>query len=422
MPDRDARALLHHVRQPMEIGFDHPAKRRSRSDSLLLLLEVDGASGLGECAPRAYVTGETSETVATALQRLHMDALYARIRAGEPAGLLDSLLRLGVVACFPEVLAPVAATDAASGPTGNNLACLLETALLDLLGRRLGLAGHDLVPGRGGPADAPDRLPVSQVLDLSLTPDEFLDTRGPFHFVKIKASDSIERDVRTVTTLRDRIDADVPVMVDANMSWTLSEAHRHLTRLRDAGADFVEEPLAKRDWTGLAELRARGALAIMLDESVCDAADARVALAAGACDAVNVRVAKNGGPVAAERIIALARRHGLRFQIGVQVAEVGPLINAGRALAFRHSDALTVEAGQSDRFFRDMVVTPRPAVDRTTNTLTPAAGPGFGLTLDDHAAPWAVLRHREGDPSWQPVRQEPDPRPVLQPALTKEPA
>ncbi|MDH6144572.1 L-alanine-DL-glutamate epimerase-like enolase superfamily enzyme [Kitasatospora sp. GP30] len=386
MPE-PAKATLYRVEQPMATSFDHPAKRRSTSDSLLLRLEVDGVTGLGECAPRAYVTGETSDSVASALREVPLDAVFARLRAAEPAELLARLRESGVAGTF--------------GVRGaGNLLCLLETALLDLLGRRLGLGGTELVECRKVLTGA---LPVSQVLDLSLDVEEFLDTRGPFHFVKVKAGADIRRDAATVRAIRGRLGDKVPVMVDANMSWSAEEAAGHLAALCDAGADWVEEPLAKGSWIELAELRARSGLRIMLDESVCTPEEAWRAVTFRACDAFNIRVAKNGGPITAARLIALARAAGLAFQIGVQVAEVGPLINAGRALAFAHPEALTVEAGQWDRFFPEMVVSPRPVVDRTTNTVAPAPGPGFGLELNERAAAWAVARRIEGDPSWRPA-------------------
>ncbi|MFJ9641564.1 enolase C-terminal domain-like protein [Streptomyces sp. NPDC004244] len=391
MPE-PATARLYRVELPMAVGFDHPARKRSASDSLVLALDVDGFRGIGECAPRRYVTGETTASVTAALQGLPLEAVAASLRGADPADLLARLLREGAAAVH-------------GLPGGNNLHCLVETALLDLLGKRLGLSGAELVPG--GPRDAaagpPAALPVSQVLDLSLDTDAFLDTRGPFHFVKVKASYDIAHDVRTVARIRARLGERVPVMVDANMSWTPYEALGHVQALRDAGATFIEEPLPQRAWAELARLRAEGGLPIMLDESVCTLDDARAAVAHGACDALNIRVAKNGGPVAAARLAGFAREHGLGFQIGVQVAEVGPLITAGRALAFRHPDALTVEAGQSDRFFPDMIVSPRPAVDREANTIGPAPGPGFGLELDPRADRWAVARRTEGDPTWRPA-------------------
>ncbi|MEY9847845.1 enolase C-terminal domain-like protein [Streptacidiphilus sp. MAP5-3] len=410
MPE-PAQATLYRIELPMAMGFDHPAKRRSTSDSLLLRLEADGVTGLGECAPRPYVTGETTASVTAELQQVPLDAVFARLRAADPAELLARLRERGVADTF-------------GVRGGSNLLCLLEIALLDLLGRRLGLDGLELTLRQDASAVRPTALRVSQVLDLSLDVEEFLDTRGPFHFVKIKASDDIRRDVATVTAIRARLGDRVPVMVDANMSWPVAEAPGLLAALADAGADYVEEPLAKGAWAELARLRSGSGVRIMLDESVCTLQDARRAVKFGACDAFNIRVAKNGGPVTAARMIDLARRAGLSFQIGVQVAEVGPLINAGRALAFAHPDALTVEAGQSDRFFPEMVVSPRPAVDRSANTVAPPPGPGFGLELNGRAEVWAVAHRTEGSPAWRAVsgpapREATHPEPAQpQPALS----
>ncbi|MFG2996887.1 mandelate racemase/muconate lactonizing enzyme family protein [Streptomyces sp. NPDC048340] len=396
-----AEALLHHVTQPMRTGFDHPAARRRSSDSLLLRLSVDGHHGTGECAPRPYVTGETSRSVRAALELVDLGPLFARLRTTDPAELLGALHAAGFEQTF--------------GITGgNNLLCLLETAVLDLLGRRLGTPAGALLPGRAGTTDGttggvgPAALPVSQVLDLGTDPQEFLDTRGPFHFVKIKASEDPARDVRTVAAVRDRLGESVPVMVDANMSWTPDTAAGLVGRLRDAGADLFEEPLPQRSWADLRELRRATGATVMLDESLSGPADAHTALRSGACDAFNVRVSKCGGLLCSARVVDFAREHGIAFQIGVQVAEVGPLINAGRALAFANPDALTVEAGQSDRFFDRMVVSPRPAVDRTANTISPVETPGFGLELDPSAGPYAVLAFTEGNRLWHPPT--PDPR------------
>ncbi|MFI1357702.1 mandelate racemase/muconate lactonizing enzyme family protein [Streptomyces sp. NPDC020898] len=399
-------ARLYRVALPMRIGFDHPAARRRTSDSLVLRLTIDDATGIGECAPRSYVTGETTDTVTEALQHVPLHALFGRLRTTPPADLAAQLRTDGFESTFPELFAHTLGTA-----PGTNLVCLLETAVLDLLCRQLSVSVGELVaPG----IPVLPSLPVSQVLDLSIGVEEFLDTRGPFHFVKVKASDDIERDVRTVGAIRHRLGADVPVMVDANMSWAPETAVPYARRLREAGVDLVEEPLPRRSWADLRALRRATGVRVLLDESVCTAADARAAVAAEACDAVNVRVSKNGGLLASARLIEYARSQGLGFQIGVQVAETGPLINASRALALRSPDALTVEAGQSDRFFADTdaIVSPRPLVDRVTNTIAPVEGPGFGLVLTEQAARWTALTWT--DHGWQPPGAVPAPRPELE--------
>ncbi|MFI6338501.1 mandelate racemase/muconate lactonizing enzyme family protein [Streptomyces sp. NPDC050535] len=392
MPDPagTSAARLYRVALPMSVGFDHPAARRTTSDSLVLALTLDGVTGVGECAPRAYVTGETSGSVSEALRRVPLDKLFARLRTTPPRQLLDRLREDGFESTF--------GVDG-----GNNLVCLLETAVLDLMGNQLGLPAGELVwPG----TPEADSVAISQVLDLSIGAEEFLDTRGPFHFVKVKASEDIERDVRTVTAIRERLGPAVPVMVDANMSWTPATAVPYARRLRAAGMTLVEEPLPRRSWDDLRTLRRETGVGVLLDESVCTLDDARAAVAHEACDAVNVRVAKNGGLLHSARLIEYARSAGIGFQVGVQVAETGPLINASRALALRAPDALAVEGGQSDRFFPEAatIVSPRPAVDRAANTIAPAEGPGFGLRLRDTAERWAFLDWTHAD--WHPTTSE----------------
>ncbi|MET9780844.1 mandelate racemase/muconate lactonizing enzyme family protein [Nocardiopsis alba] len=382
-------ARLYRAAPPMLARFDHPAARRSTADGLVLSLTVDGTTGVGECAPRSYVTGETTASVGETLLRVPMDRLFARLRSVPPEDLLERLREAPFEEVFAEVLSPAVAGGAPG--RNNNLICLIETAVLDLIARRLDLPATDLVPDPIRTSSEPSMLPISQVLDLGTDVDTFLNERGPFHFVKVKASTDLEQDVRTITAIRERLGPEIPVMVDANMSWTSETAVPNALRLRDVGVDLLEEPLPPRSWKDLRVLRRETGVRVMLDESVLTLADARTAVDTEACDAVNVRVAKNGGLSASSRLISYARGTGLAFQIGVQVAEVGPLINAGRALAFRAPDALTVEAGQSDRFFADsdVIVSPRPLVDRRTNTLAPPPGPGFGMRLNASAERWA---------------------------------
>ncbi|MEU3526765.1 enolase C-terminal domain-like protein [Streptomyces sp. NPDC038707] len=379
-------ARVHHVRLPMRYGFDHPAKRRRTSESLLLRLTVDGVSGHGECAPRSYVTGETCASVLARLRDVPLDGLYGTLRAEPADQVLAALRRDGFTGTF--------GIDG-----GSNLVCLLELAVVDWLGQRLGLGARQLLAPAAG--EGPPALRISQVLDLGTTVEEFLDSRGPFHFVKVKASDDIERDVATVGRLRAALPAGVPVMVDANMSWHPDRAADHVRRLTDAGVTWFEEPLAKGALDDLRELRLATGARIMLDESVCSLADAEAAEAADACDAFNIRVSKCGGLFASMDIARFARSHGIAYQVGVQVAETGPLIAAGRHLAFCLPDALTVESGQSDRYFPEPVVTPMPAVDRRANTIAPPPGTGLGTALNESAGNWAVLAHRAGPAGWQ---------------------
>src|SRR6185437_11028638 len=335
-------ALLYHVSLPMKLGFGHFAASRNISDSVVLKINLDGYIGLGECAPRNYVTGETSIEVCKALINLSLSRVLDILSTLHAEEILNNLKERGFAKTF-DISAE------------NNLICLLELAVLDWLGQKLRLPGYMMLPSYN-PNCNNKTIKISQVLDQTLSVDEFLANRGPFHFIKIKGDLEHNKDIVNVHAIRKHVGFDIPIMVDANMGWSFDDALLHIKNLRDVGVNFVEEPLAKRSWHDLSKLKRLTGMPIMLDESLCNMDDIKVAIQEKCCDAANIRVAKCGGIFNASKIIEFSRSEGLAFQIGVQVAECGPLINAGRILAANNPDAITVEGGQFDRFFNDMIV------------------------------------------------------------------
>lgn len=387
-------ACLYHITLPMQVGFRHSVANRRHSDSVVLEISLDGITGIGECAPRYYVTGETSAVVIDACKAVDMGCLFRLLRSLDGQEFL-ARLRTGEL------------EEEIGLRGGNNLACLFETALLDYLSHRENLNLHQILGSQEeqGGGDEAQSLPiaVSQVIDLGTNVGIFLAERGPFHFVKLKASDSINRDLWTAKAIRRALDDNIPMMIDANMSWRFDDALSNIKALRDVGVDIFEEPLPKGSLASLAKLRQQTGARIMLDESLCSLDDAQDIMAANACDLFNIRVAKCGGLFRSAGLIEFAREHSFAYQIGVQVAEVGPLIAASRYLAFHYRDQITLEAGQADRFFSEMTVSPAPRIDRTTNRVSPLAGPGFGMSLNSTARPFATTIYKKDGQGWQSI-------------------
>src|SRR5262245_60884938 len=114
---------------PFRFGFKHAGAERNRGDSVILRLEDgEGCSGFGECAPRTYVSGESSETVAAVLAgRLLPPFLNTRFST------------------FQDVVAALR-TAAGSLPRDQHAAfCALELALLDLAGKVFGCSAGEVV-------------------------------------------------------------------------------------------------------------------------------------------------------------------------------------------------------------------------------------------------------------------------------------
>ena len=99
------------------------------------------------------------------------------------------------------------------------------------------------------------------------------------------------------------------------------------------GISSVEQPVPHAEVDGLASVRGRLGVPLMLDESLCSLGDAQRAIDKGTCDLFNIRLSKCGGFVPSLRIAAMAHRAGMGYQLGCQVGETGILSAAGRHFA-----------------------------------------------------------------------------------------
>jgi L-alanine-DL-glutamate epimerase-like enolase superfamily enzyme len=207
-------------------------------------------------------------------------------------------------------------------------------------------------------------------------PDE---TRAQLTHVKVKGLPDPAATRELVLSAREFTDpARTTVSVDANGAWSPDRALHAATLLADA-VDWLEEPTRPRDWATLHRIQREAGCPVMLDESAVVPADLDAAIGHAAATYVNVRVSKCGGPLASLRMLRRARTLGLRAQLGVQVAEVGPLWAAGRLLAAHVDGLVAIESGRQDEWFAPDLTVPPYKIDRTRHRADPLPGPGFGL-------------------------------------------
>ena len=70
------------VRVPMSKPFGHAQATRTVAENVLVTVKVDGITGIGECVPRLYVTGETVDSVCSAFLRMDFSDLGLPKRFG----------------------------------------------------------------------------------------------------------------------------------------------------------------------------------------------------------------------------------------------------------------------------------------------------------------------------------------------------
>ena len=301
---------------PFRTRFEHAAAARDVAENVIVIAEDDaGHVGLGEGCPRQYVTGETKHSAL---------AVLARWKA---AGLerLDGLTALQT--WMADRAAEIDANPSAFAS--------VELALLDVFARREGVSLERFLH-----VDETGAAPRVSAVYGAGSSAKFWSQAVRFNLygmrdAKLKVSGDAARDRARARALA----CFGRVRVDANNLWkSASEACEALGKL-DGHAWAVEEPLAARDFAGLAAVGTRTRLTIVLDESATQLADlSRVET--GPHYILNARVSKHGGLLRTLAMIRTARDRGFGLIVGAQVGETSILARAALVAARASGDAL----------------------------------------------------------------------------------
>jgi L-alanine-DL-glutamate epimerase-like enolase superfamily enzyme len=307
-------------------AFKHASAERRTTQALWVeAAAASGASGFGEGCPREYVSAESAMT-ARAFVEQYRHEWPARITGA------DSLRDW--------IAANRAAIDLNPAAW-----CAVELALLDVLGKEQGCPLETVlgVPSPSG------RFSYTAVLGDG-RPENFRSqlarylTLG-FSEFKIKLSGNPERDADKVHALAERGVEACAVRADANNLWR--DAHTAAAHLEELQFDFLalEEPLARDDYTGLAELAQRLKTTVILDESCLRVQQLDRIAECGGRWMLNVRVSKMGGLIRSLDMLKAARERGLRVIVGAHVGETSVLTRAALTVAASARDILVAQEG-----------------------------------------------------------------------------
>jgi muconate cycloisomerase len=339
------------------------ATMRHQSIVLVRMRDADGVEGVGEGTTIGGLSyGEESPEGI----KLAIDAYIAPI----------------VTTCDASRVGATMATVARS-VFGNHIAkCAVETALLDMAGRRLGIPVSELIGG----GRVRDRLPVAWTLasgdtGRDIEEAERLLAARRHNIFKLKIGRrEVRADVAHVAAIKQALGDRGSVRVDVNQHWDEAQADLGMRLLEDAGVDLVEQPVARHDLPTMRRLSAKHVIPLMADEALHGATDAFAIAAAAGARVFAVKIAQSGGLLPAHAVATIAQAGGVGLYGGTMLeAGVGTAASA-------HLFATLPTLAWGTELFGPLLLTDEILAEPLRYAdfeLEIPTGPGLGVALDE---------------------------------------
>ncbi len=283
---------------------------------------------------------------------------------------------------------------------GNPVArAAVDIALYDAMGKALGVPIHKLIGGACQPR-IPLEWSVSLADDVAVMIAEAARAVNEFGIkvLCLKAADrrGWRQDVENFAAVRKALGDEVVIGIDPNTGWSLPDAIAAVHALRPFGLGYIEQPIARRDYKGLAEIRraARG-IPLMADESLFTVQDAYALAEARAVDAFCIKLYKVGGLSGAKKIAAIAEAANIQLNCGGLTVQ--SQLEAAATAHFYTSTPARRMIGAGEFVFGLNTNGADPLVPETDFVIKDGhvdvpTGPGLGITIDEAALRKNTLR------------------------------
>ena len=332
---------------------------RSSSPNVVVIIRPDdGVVGYGEACPVPAFTSETQKSIVELIDSRVAPALVGKDPENRGA-LLADVSRVLKFAPFT-----VAAVD---------------TALLDLVGRALGVPAHALLGGAYR-----DRTEVHGSVGWDENPARMIETAveqsKTYRWLKTYAGrDDVDADLDRLQAVRDAIGPDVKLFVDVNGMWTPSDMIRALPRALELDLSLLEQPLPPESTDFAQQLVGDLRVDICADESVRTVADAARVVRDRSATVINLGHSKLGGPSAALDAAKIAAASGVGVMVG-SVIEMGLATAMGLHLAAALPQLAYPSYLMGPLKYRQQIT--EQQVEVIDGHIAVPDGPGLGFTVD----------------------------------------
>lgn len=265
------------------------------NDIVVKITSNTGETGYGEAAPTAVITGESKESIISAINNYIKPSIIGL----EVENLEIIMERLH--SCILKNTSAKAAVD---------------MAIYDLYAQNYKVPLYKLLGGYKDEITTDITISVNNIDEM--VKDSMKAVNEGFDILKIKVGKESEKDIERITEIRKAVGENIKLRVDANQGWTSKQAVKIISSLeeRNLNIDLVEQPVKYWDLEGMKYVTKNTYTRILADESVFSPLDAVKIIQEGAADLINIKLMKTGGIYNALKICDIAEIHGIECMIG----------------------------------------------------------------------------------------------------------
>lgn len=354
-------------------SYDTGPAERLLSKPVLVKIHADGIVGCAQVRPISpgHFVADTTHSVVAAIKEIYGPALIGK-----------SIFDIEAV------------NEMFDARLANNPAAraVLDIAVRDAMGKATNQPLYNLLGGLCQP-----RIPLewsvsmaeetaTMVAESKRAVDEF-----GIRVLCLKMADrrGWRHDVRNFEAVRKAVGGDVTIGVDPNTGWTLADALSAIRELGRMGLGYIEQPVARRDLKGMAEIRrAADGVPVMADEALFTIQDAYALAEARAVDAYCIKLYKLGGLTPAKKIAAIAEAANIQLNCGGLAVQ--SQLEAAAGAHFYASTPAARMMGAAEFVFGLNTVGTDPLVPETDFVVRDGhvevpRGPGLGISIDEAA-------------------------------------
>jgi muconate cycloisomerase len=360
------RVNIYKIMLPFMNGFTHSRRNAFYSENIIVEISADkgGITGFGEGAPRPNITGQAEITIARATSFVNSGWFPWELNhVSQIREFVDRLPDRYDV---------------------NPAVCAIESALLDVLGKREGKYITAYFPNRfytdtvryGAPVTLGDKNTITELCNRI--------KKIGIKQLRVKMGKDVAANKEALGTVVSVFGHDCDLRLDPNGIWDKDLAFRHIPVIDAYNVQVVEEPM-ESDAAGF-DAFAKKMLSMKVKLMACQSAPTLKEVAnicrEGHYRMVNVKLSRSGGYHRSLKIISFLRERGVSFQIGSHLGESGLLSAAGRGLCLLCRDAVYCD-GSYDLYLLAENTTTIPVSFGPEGKAGPLKGAGLGVEVDD---------------------------------------